>query len=210
MSNRELPPRSVEPHQLRKESRRSFLIFGAGALATAAGFLYVMPTRIKQRILGKASWLDSLEARRQKLMGGVLSFDDDVAEALYSTTRRVRTYQRSDASPIRNNYNGRTPGPGYLASWRLTLTGLQSGNEVTLGIDDLMRGFLHQEQVTRLVCVEGWSAVAWWSGFRFADLLRAYPPTMGSRWAAIESAVNLDGAGNPDPYYVSIDLGTAR
>jgi DMSO/TMAO reductase YedYZ molybdopterin-dependent catalytic subunit len=26
----------------------------------------------------------------------------------------------------------------------------------------------------------------------------------------MRSAVNLDGAGRPDPYYVSIDLGTAR
>ena len=31
-----------------------------------------------------------------------------------------------------------------------------------------------------------------------------------ARWASMESAVNLDGAGNPDPYYVSIDLPTAR
>ena len=30
------------------------------------------------------------------------------------------------------------------------------------------------------------------------------------RWAALESSVNLDGRGNPDPYYVSIDLDTAR
>jgi DMSO/TMAO reductase YedYZ molybdopterin-dependent catalytic subunit len=52
--------------------------------------------------------------------------------------------------------------------------------------------------------------VAWWSGLRFADLLHAFPPAAEARWASLESAVNLDGAGNPDPYYVSIDLDTAR
>ena len=60
------------------------------------------------------------------------------------------------------------------------------------------------------MCVEGWSAIAWWGGIRFADLLAAFPPAPGARWAAMRSAVNLDGAGRPEPYYVSIDLETAR
>jgi DMSO/TMAO reductase YedYZ molybdopterin-dependent catalytic subunit len=210
MSNPELPLRDVDPRKLAAETRRSFLLFGAGVLAAAGGFLFVMPPRVKQRFLGGHSWLDSLEARRRKTMGGVLTFDDDVAEALYSPSRHVRSYRRSDVTPIRNNYNGRTPGPGYLTSWRLTITGLASGGDAVLSIHDLLRGFERREQVTRLCCVEGWSAVAWWSGLRFADLLRAYPPLAGARWASIESAVNLDGAGNPDPYYVSIDLETAR
>ena len=52
--------------------------------------------------------------------------------------------------------------------------------------------------------------VAWWGGLRFADFLRAFPPAPGSRWARLDSAVNLDSAGRSDPYYVSIDLPTAR
>jgi DMSO/TMAO reductase YedYZ molybdopterin-dependent catalytic subunit len=60
------------------------------------------------------------------------------------------------------------------------------------------------------VCVEGWSEIAWWAGFRFADLLEAYPPVSQAEWARIESSVNLDGNGNPDLYYVSLDLETAR
>ena len=140
----------------------------------------------------------------------MLRFDDDVAEALYSATRSVRTYGRHDVTPLRNNYEGKTPGPEYLANWTLTLSGLASGRDVVLRIDDLLRAFPHHEQVTRLVCVEGWSAIAWWGGLRFDDLLRAYPPAPDARWAAIESAVNLDWRGNSDPYYVSIDLPTAR
>src|SRR5262249_27511464 len=38
----------------------------------------------------------------------------------------------------------------------------------------------------------------------------AFPPAPGARWAALRSTVSLDGAGRPEPYYVSIDLGTAR
>jgi DMSO/TMAO reductase YedYZ molybdopterin-dependent catalytic subunit len=64
--------------------------------------------------------------------------------------------------------------------------------------------------VTRLVCVEGWSTVAWWGGYPFAALLAAFPPAPGARWAALRSEVNLDARGGGDPYYVSLDLETLR
>jgi DMSO/TMAO reductase YedYZ molybdopterin-dependent catalytic subunit len=58
--------------------------------------------------------------------------------------------------------------------------------------------------------VEGWSAIAWWSGLRFDDLLNSYPPVSQAKWARLESSINLDPYGRPDPYFVSIDLPTAR
>jgi len=207
--NDELPVREVPPRKLAAQTRRDFMLFGAGAAAAAAGFLFVLPPRVRQRFTGRAAWLDSLEGRRQKAIQGALTFDDDVAEALYSPTRHTRMYSRQDVTPLRNNYNGRTPGPGYLDGWQLTLTGLAAGSDAVLSTDELRR-LPHREQITRICCVEGWSAIAWWGGVRFADLLRAHPPAAGMRWAAIESAVNLDGRGNPDPYYVSIDLETAN
>ena len=72
------------------------------------------------------------------------------------------------------------------------------------------RIFQLHEQITRLVCVEGWSAIAWWAGLRFDDLLRAYPPMSQAKWVRLESSVNLGPWGNPDPYYVSLDLSTAH
>jgi DMSO/TMAO reductase YedYZ molybdopterin-dependent catalytic subunit len=70
--------------------------------------------------------------------------------------------------------------------------------------------FPMHEQITRLVCIEGWSAIASWAGLGFDDLLRAYPPMSQAKWARVESSVNLDNSGNLDPYFVSIDLATAR
>jgi DMSO/TMAO reductase YedYZ molybdopterin-dependent catalytic subunit len=61
-----------------------------------------------------------------------------------------------------------------------------------------------------LVCVEGWSAIAWWAGLRFDDLIRAYPPMSQAKWARVASSVNLDASGNPDPYFMSLDLATAH
>jgi DMSO/TMAO reductase YedYZ molybdopterin-dependent catalytic subunit len=205
--------------RLLAQSRRDFLLFGLGTLATASAAWWLLPDRAKARLL-PGPWRDRLDTlafrvgltpeRREAALNQALTFDDDVAEALYSHGRRVRTYSRSDVVPLRNNYNGRTPGPEYLAGWRLRLLGLASGRVEEIALADLVRRHPLRDQITRLVCVEGWSAVAWWGGLRFADLLRSFPPAPEARWAALRSSVNLDGRGQPDPYYVSIDLDTAR
>jgi DMSO/TMAO reductase YedYZ molybdopterin-dependent catalytic subunit len=215
----EAETRIVSARSLRGRNRRDFLLFGAGAAAAAAGFWWLMPDGAADAVLpqGTIHSLDTAAARfgltkerREKVLNRALTFDDDVAEALFSRDRSVRTYRRSQITPLRNNYNGMTPKPDYLATWSLVLSGLASGRNETLRLEDLENRLALREQITRLVCVEGWSAVAWWGGVRFADLLDAYPPVPGARWAGIESSVNLDGYGESDPYYVSIDLETAR
>jgi DMSO/TMAO reductase YedYZ molybdopterin-dependent catalytic subunit len=122
----------------------------------------------------------------------------------------VPTYAKSQVTGLKNNYNGATPSPDYLAGWSLTLNGLQSGLSVALDTGNLLNGFSFHEEITRFVCVEGWSEIAWWGGVRFDDLIRAYPPVSQARWAKIESSVNLDANGSPDPYYISLDMQTAR
>lgn len=203
----------------RARTRRDFLLFGLGALAAAGGAWWLLPDDVRQTHLTESlrARIDSLEARlgatgerREKFLNRALTFDDDVAEALYSKNRLVRTYPKSRTQPLRNNYNGATPAPDYIPGWRLSLSGLASGREESLAIADLLARFRVRDQVTRLCCVEGWSAVAWWGGFPFAELLRAFPPAGGAKWAKLTSSVNLDGGGRPDPYYVSIDLETAR
>ena len=215
----EEPAIDVRIARLRGASRRAFLAFGAGAIATAAGAWWLLPDRTKAR-LAPGAWRDRLDtmaarvgltpAARERALDGVLTFDDDVAEALYSVDRRVRTYARSAVTSLRVNYHGRTPDAAALEGWTLEVTGLASGGTLTLTAGELAARLPVHEQGTRLVCVEGWSAVAWWGGHRFADFLAAFPPARGMRWASIRSALNLDARGRPDPYYVSLDLATAR
>jgi DMSO/TMAO reductase YedYZ molybdopterin-dependent catalytic subunit len=71
-------------------------------------------------------------------------------------------------------------------------------------------GFLLPQETLSRVGAEGWSAIAWWAGLRFDDLLRAYPPMSQAKWARVESSVNLDASRNPDPYFMSLDLATGR
>jgi len=206
----ERPPQILEvaPAILRHVTRRDVLILGAGSIAaiTAGGSLLPQSTLARLGILREMT----RRPRREWLLNKALRLDDDVAEALYSNNRLVPTYARSQITPLKNNYNGATPDPGYISGWRLTLDGLASGLTVSLNIRDLLAGFHPHEEITRLVCVEGWSAIAWWAGLRFDELLRVYPPMAQAKWARIESAVNLDVSGKPDPYYMSLDLATAR
>jgi len=204
---RSLPAIEMSPGRLRYFSRRDVLLFGAGAVAALAGGGFLLPQDTLSR-LGVRRNMDS--PGKEWFLNKALRIDDDVAEALYSENRIVPTYTKSQITPLKNNYNGATPDPGYISGWNLTLDGLASGPSISLNIRNLLTRFSVHEQITRLVCVEGWSGIAWWAGLRFEDLLRAYPPMSQAKWARVESSVNLDASGNPDPYFVSIDLATAR
>jgi DMSO/TMAO reductase YedYZ molybdopterin-dependent catalytic subunit len=180
----------VAPETLRRRTRRDLLVFGASGLGVLA----------VGRSWRNEGWIPNKALR----------FDDGVAQALYSPNRLVPTYTKSQITPLKNNYNGATLGPGYIPAWRLALDGLSSGFAVSLDIRTLLARHQIHDQITRLVCVEGWSAIAWWSGLKFDDLLNSYPPVPQAKWARLESSVNLDAYGRPDPYFVSIDLPTAR
>ena len=204
----EQPPQKIEmaPARLHQMTRRDVLLFGAGAAALAGGG-FLLP----QDTLSRWGVRRSMDPPgKEWFLNKALHIDDDVAEALYSGNRRVPTYAKSQITPLKNNYNGATPDPGYIAEWRLTLDGLASGLTVSLDIQTLLSRFAVHEQITRLVCVEGWSAIAWWAGLRFDDLIQAYPPVSQAKWARVESSVNLDSSGNPDPYFMSLDLATAH
>ena len=198
----------VASQLLRRWSRRDVLLFGMGAMAAAAGGGFLLPQTTLERwgiIRENKNW-----PKKELLLNKALRIDDDVAEALYSRNRLVPSYAKSQITPLKNNYNGATPDPSYIPGWSLTLDGLASGLSVSLNIRNLLASFQVHEQITRLVCVEGWSAIAWWAGLKFDDLLNAYPPMSQAKWARLESSVNLGRWGNPDPYFVSLDLATAR
>ena len=224
LAPREMEPVLVSRRGLTTQSRRDFLIYGAAAAAAAAGFWWLLPEETQQRLGAHGA---QVNPRKERLLNKALNLDDDVAEFLYSSSRLAPTYDKSraisaDAFPV--NYEGGMPDAvwgNYVPHWNLKIAGLASGQPATLRVPDIetmIQRYGKQEQVTQLVCVEGWSVIGWWSGLRFGDFLEAFPPMPGAKWAFLRSKYNVtsdtDDDGNtsysPDPYYVSIDLETAR
>src|SRR5258707_11140583 len=154
------------PRILRDGTRRVVLLFGIGGVAALAGGGFLLPQQTLSR-MGVRRNMNS--PGKEWLLNRALRIDDDVAEALYSVNRMVPTYTKSQITPLKNNYNGATPDPVYISRWTLTLDGLASGLSISLDIQNLLTRFSVHEQITRLVCVEGWSAIAWWAGLIFDD-----------------------------------------
>ncbi len=130
-----LPVIEMAPRVLRYRTRREVLAFGIGAVAATAGAGFLLPQNTLSR-LGMRR--DMSSPGKEWLLNKALRIDDDVAEALYSRNRVVPTYTKSQITPIRNNYNGATPDPGYIPGWNLTLEGLASGLSVFLDIRNLL------------------------------------------------------------------------
>src|SRR5258708_12942592 len=97
---RHLPQIEIDPQVLRRRTRRDVLLFGTGVVAALAGARSLLPHALR--------------------------IDDDVAESLYSPRRMVRTYTKSQITPLKNNYNRATPDPTYTPGWHLPLSGMPS------------------------------------------------------------------------------------
>ena len=63
-----------------------------------------------------------------------------------------------------------------------------------------LRAMAQTDQITRHICVEGWSAIGRWGGVRFSDFLRRVGADTTARYVGFKCA---------DEYYTSIDMPTA-
>jgi sulfoxide reductase catalytic subunit YedY len=75
-------------------------------------------------------------------------------------------------------------------------------NPKTYAMEDLLKQFTQQERIYRLRCVEAWSMVIPWMGFRLADLLKEVQPTSAAKYVRFESLYAPDKfPGQKDSYY---------
>jgi DMSO/TMAO reductase YedYZ molybdopterin-dependent catalytic subunit len=66
-------------------------------------------------------------------------------------------------------------------------------------------------QITRHDCVEGWSAIAKWTGVPLARVLEAVGPLPAAKYVVFHCADPMDGPEQPgSTYYESLDLDEAR
>jgi DMSO/TMAO reductase YedYZ molybdopterin-dependent catalytic subunit len=84
------------------------------------------------------------------------------------------------------------------AAYRLHISGLVSGQR-TWTLPQLY-ALPHEEQITRHICVEGWSAIGHWGGTPFRSFLARIGADTTAKYVGFKCA---------DDYYESIDMATA-
>lgn len=83
-------------------------------------------------------------------------------------------------------------------AWRLELSGLVAERAPwTLA---RLHTLPKTEQITRHICVEGWSAIGRWGGVPFAHFLKRVGADLGAKYVGFKCA---------DDYFTSIDMATA-
>jgi DMSO/TMAO reductase YedYZ molybdopterin-dependent catalytic subunit len=130
----------------------------------------------------------------------ILRFDDKVQAALFSSRRLAQTYPPSAVTrPFRfNAYYAQWQVRGIPDDWRLEVAGAVS-EKISWTIPAL-RALAQAEQITRHICIEGWSQIGRWSGVP----LRAFLLRIGADLRApFVSFRCFDG------YSTSIDMASA-
>ena len=128
-------------------------------------------------------------------------FNDRVQGWLFNPNAMAPTYPESMITrpfPF-NAFYGIDEAPTVdEESYRLEVTGMVADKR-SWRLEEL-RAMAQTEQITRHICVEGWSAIGRWGGVRFSDFLKRVGADTDARYVGFKCA---------DDYYTSIDMATA-
>jgi DMSO/TMAO reductase YedYZ molybdopterin-dependent catalytic subunit len=128
-------------------------------------------------------------------------FNDRAQAWLFGPDRLAPTYPESMITrpfPF-NAYYGLDRVPRVNAeSFRLEITGLVADKHAWTLAE--LNALPQTDQVTRHICVEGWSAIGKWGGVPFGHFLRRVGADLNAKYVGFKCA---------DDYYTSIDMPTA-
>jgi DMSO/TMAO reductase YedYZ molybdopterin-dependent catalytic subunit len=153
-----------------ESDRRAFLAGGLASLLSACGW-------------------DGGPLLRPKLHA-FSGFNDWLSRVLFSPERLARTYDPSERSLSFPSYHisRMTPTLEDPASWRLEVGGMVD-RPLTLSLDDLRRpaGLTY---TVKHHCVEGWSAIATWTGIPLRTVAEMAGVRPGARYLRFDSFDN--------------------
>jgi DMSO/TMAO reductase YedYZ molybdopterin-dependent catalytic subunit len=141
------------------------------------------------------------EDSAERLLIHVSRFNDKVQSWLFDPNRLAPTYPESMITrpfPF-NAYYDRDEVPEVDAgSYRLEVGG-RVADKRSWSLDELYR-LPRTDQVTRHICVEGWSAIGKWGGVKFATFLEHVGADLTAKYVGFKCL---------DDYWTSIDMPTA-
>lgn len=136
-----------------------------------------------------------------RLLIAMSRFNDKMQAALFDPAKLAPTYSEADVTtpfPFNAYYEEKDVPRVDGESYRLQLSGLIADKR-PWSLSEL-RALPQSSQITRLVCVEGWSAIGKWRGVALRHFLERIGADMTARYVGFKCA---------DKYYSSIDMPSA-
>ena len=141
------------------------------------------------------------DSQVEAALASVSRFNDRVQGWLFDPTRLAPTYPDSmivRPFPFNAYYGEEEVREVDGEAWRLDVTGLVAERR-RWSLAEL-RALPQVSQVTRHICVEGWSAIGQWGGVPFSEVLRRAGADLSAKYVDFRCA---------DDYHTSIDMATA-
>lgn len=174
--------------ELKRRTRRDFLIGGMAALAGIGGYEWLTHAPEENGV----PW----PQRR------VLGLNGKIAEAYLSDSHLMKAYSPADVGFLKPNGDIGLTGSFDPADWSLNVKSSDAGPALKLGLSDIM-ALPKVEMITRFCCIEGWSTVVHWGGARFSDFTKKFFP----RGQELPPYVYMATPG--EDYYVGLDIKSA-
>jgi len=176
---------SLHRRGLRRASRRLFLrgTLSIGALSLLTGCNLEDDDAVDRVLSAMSRWNDTVQA------------------ALFSRARMAPTYPEADITdPFPFNAYYKLDQVRHVdgAAWRLEVSGLVTERRPWTLAD--LAALPQASQITRHICIEGWSAIGKWGGVPFRDFLARVGADTRARYVSFRCA---------DDYRTSIDMATA-
>ena len=110
-----------------------------------------------------------------------------------------KTYQKKDISPFFRT-NGYPPETeefhalerNHYKDYRLRVGG-KVANKLSLSLEDL-RAMPYQDQITKHICIQGWSAIGQWGGVHMGEILKRAKPSPKAKYVVFH-AYDVDAKG---------------
>jgi DMSO/TMAO reductase YedYZ molybdopterin-dependent catalytic subunit len=141
------------------------------------------------------------EDSAERALMNVSRFNDNVQGWLFDPRQLAPTYSESMITrpfPFNAYYGEDEIREVDADSYRLEVTGMVADRRMWTLAE--LQALPQTDQVTRHICVEGWSAIGKWGGVTFSDFLTRVGADTSAKYIGFKCA---------DDYYTSIDMPTA-
>ncbi|HEY4040120.1 MAG TPA: molybdopterin-dependent oxidoreductase [Burkholderiaceae bacterium] len=196
------PPDPLRPRMALTSLDRRELLKDAGRLLAVPARRQFLQGGLTLGSLAMLTGCDLTDSKTaESLLMRISRFNDRVQAWLFDPTRLAATYPESMITrpfPFNAFYEIEKVPVVDPAGFRLRVGGrVRQPGSWTL---EQLATLPQQEQVTRHICVEGWSAIGKWGGVPFAGFLNRVGADLTAKFVGFKCA---------DDYYESIDMPTA-